>query len=529
MKNFLNTTKGKICAAVAAVILLAAAGFGGYEIWHYQQTKFHDLTIELGTDTVSISDFMTEYARPKKVGFVSDVSIIDLNKVGQTELTLSHGRQQETVTLTIQDTTAPTADFTTHVVIPCNQEPKAEDLVANVEDLSKTKVFFEQEPVMPEDYADVTASVVVEDAYGNRVAEECTITWQWIWDSYTLELGQELTKEMLLIDPEKDAELLDQAELDAINASDVGEYTLNSVTKARSVTCAITVQDTQGPVLELKEVQRYVGKSADVKAYVVSAEDASGEVELRLMTEVDFSVEGHYTIVIEAEDIHGNITTAETMLHVTTDGTPPEISGLTTLEVEKNGKPDYMSGVTSVDKVDGTCKVTYDNSGLDLTKAGTYYITYRSSDKSGNVATAKRKILVLPDEEDTKALVKSIADTLSNDPEAIRNYVRDRVKYNSDWGGSNPVWYGFTNKVGNCYVHAMCLKAIYDLKGIESQLIWCTDKTHYWLIVKIDGTWFHIDATPGVQHMKYSLMNDAMRYSTLSGRNWDRTQWPACG
>lgn len=529
MKSFFKTNKGKICILTILLILLAALSYGAYEVWHYQQPKFHDLTVELGTDTVSISDFMTEYARPKKVGFVSDVAVVDLNKVGQTQLTLRHGKQEQTITLTVEDTTAPTADFVTQLTVLCDHEPAAEEFVSNVNDLSDTKVYFEQEPVMPENYDDVTVNVVVEDACGNLVAESCTISYQWILESYALELGQELTKEMLLVDPEKDAELVDQAELDAINGSGIGEYSVLSSTTARVVTCAVTVQDTMGPALELQEIHRYVGQSAKLEDYVVSATDASGEVELRLLTEVDFSVEDHYTIVIEAEDIHGNITTKETMLHVNNDGIAPVLSGLEAMEVEKNSTPDYLSGVTAVDEVDGDCTVTYDDSSLDLTTAGTYYITYRAMDTSGNTATGKRKIMVLPDEADTLALVQSIADKLGNDPEALRSYVRDSINYNTDWGGSNPVWYGFTNKVGNCYVHAMCLKAIYDLKGIESQLIWCTDKTHYWLIVKIDDTWFHIDPTPGVQHMKYSLMNDVMRYSTLSGRNWDRTQWPACG
>ena len=74
----------------------------------------------------------------------------------------------------------------------------------------------------------------------------------------------------------------------------------------------------------------------------------------------------------------------------------------------------------------------------------------------------------------------------------------------------------------------LCLKAIFDRKGIESRLIWVTNKTHYWLIVKIGDGWKHIDATPSRLHGKYSLMNDTQRLETLSGRVWDTTQWPAC-
>ena len=158
--------------------------------------------------------------------------------------------------------------------------------------------------------------------------------------------------------------------------------------------------------------------------------------------------------MIEAEDKHGNITRQETTLLVTTDNVPPVISGLSAMKVEKNGKPNYLAGVTATDAVDGACTVTYNADKVNLSKAGVYYITYYAKDKSGNVATARRKIEVTHNAEDTRNLVKSIAEGLGNDPEALRNYVRSKIGYSSSWGGDDPVWYGFTNWTGNCYVHA---------------------------------------------------------------------------
>ena len=46
-------------------------------------------------------------------------------------------------------------------------------------------------------------------------------------------------------------------------------------------------------------------------------------------------------------------------------------------------------------------------------------------------------------------------------------------------------------------------------------------------VVKIDGQWKHMDSTPGRWHEMYSIMNDETRYETLTGRDWDRTAWPA--
>ena len=528
--KFLKSGKGIACMAAAGVLALAAAAWGGYEIWLSRQPKFHDLTIELGTDAVQISDFMTEYANAKKVAFVTDPAVVDLNRTGSISLVLRNGSAEETVTLTIEDTTAPTVTFASEYRVMADAGlPQANALVSDVRDASRVSISYLNEPVIPIDYRDETVTVVAEDESGNTTQGQCRLSFCWLRESYSLELGDTLTKEALLLNPERDEPLLDQAVLDEINAGGLGTYTVSSETEAKQIQCTVTVQDTKGPELVLRTVQRMIGKQAKLEDFVESVSDLSGVAEVYLVTELDVSTKGTYTVVVEAKDTCGNVTRAETTLWVTDDKNPPKIKGdLGTLTVEKHSSPDFLAGITAYDEVDGNCKVTCDTSSLNLDMAGTYYITYHSSDKSGNVRTVKRKVVVQHDAEDTAALVQSISDSLSNDPETIRDYVRRKISYNHEWGGDDPVWYGFTTHGGNCYVHAQCLKAIFDRKGIESRLIWVTNKTHYWLIVKIGDGWKHIDATPSRLHGKYSLMNDTQRLETLSGRVWDTTQWPAC-
>ena len=107
-----NTSKKAVIITwVFAVLLSIIAVLFAHQVWFSKQWKFRDVTVELGTETLGISQFMTKYALPHRVGFVSDVSIIDLGKVGTTELTMSHGPKLEKVTLTVEDTTAPTVTF----------------------------------------------------------------------------------------------------------------------------------------------------------------------------------------------------------------------------------------------------------------------------------------------------------------------------------------------------------------------------------------------------------------------------------
>ena len=270
----------------------------------------------------------------------------------------------------------------------------------------------------------------------------------------------------------------------------------------------------------------YPDRTCKLEDFVVSAADISGEVQTRLTEPLKLDEAGVYTVVVEAEDINGNIATAEAELRVIVDTDPPEFFGMYTLNVEKHSTPDYYFGISAVDARDGEVEFSVDDSRVDTSKAGTYYAVYTAVDNEGNVGTYRRKVVVLHDAEDTAAWIRSIAAGLSSDPEEIRNYVRDNIWYSYEWGGDDPIWFGLNEGNGNCYVHAMVFQALLREKGYETQLIWVTDRTHYWNMVKINGVWRHMDSTPGRLHERYSIMTDATRYETLSGRDWDRTAWP---
>ena len=527
MKKFIKTKIGKLSIAVIAVALLLGGAFGGYQYWLYRQPKFQNVVIELGTVSLGIDQFTTQYASLGKCRFVSDVSTLDIGKPGVHKLTLSHGNQEQTVTLTVTDTTPPEVTFVTEKVAQPGYIPTAEDFVESCSDLSGTDISFAV-PVNIKDLSDRTFTVMVADRYGNVTEQRCALSYQWLKETFHLEYGTAIAPEDLLLMDNPDSSLIDQTVIDALNRIGIGTYTVRSTSGNTTRSCTVTVADTLGPVMELQTVSVFTGETAEAEDFIVSVTDPSGVKEVRMLTELDFESQGIQTVTFEAEDNLGNISTAQADFIVSTDVTPPVIKGLTMLQVNKNDTPDYLIGVSATDAVDGACKIRYNASSVDTGKPGTYYVTYYATDKSNNTATARRKIEVLHDAADTAALVAELAPKLSSDPEALRDYVRSTISYSTNWGGSDPVWFGFKNKHGNCYVHAMCLDVLLKHYGYSTQLIWTTCKTHYWLLINIGGTWRHIDPTPSSLHGRYSLMTDEQRQSTLSGRNWDRDAWPAC-
>ena len=527
MKGILKIRWKLLCLVAAILVVIAGVAVGGNQYWLYRQPKFQDLTLELGTKEIPLSMFCTQYAKEQKAELITDLSV--LQTAGEYPVVLRHGNTEETVKLTLVDTTPPTVEFVEKRVEAVGYLPKAEDFVTAVTDFSETTVFFMDTPIIADDYAVLELTVVAEDGSGNRTQQVCTLVYTWMYEEVTLELGQVLTPAHILLEPEKDSQLLDAAVLEHINTAGVGVYAVECTSGDRTLQCQVTVVDTTAPTLELKSVSIYENGSASLENFVVQAQDLSGEVELTLLTELTFGKLGTYPVQIQATDINGNTVTGETELRIVTDTTGPEIYGLSTLYVDKYSQPDYLKGVSAYDGKDGSCTVDFNADKVDLTKYGTYYATYTSVDRSGNKSTESRKIVVNHDAADRAALVASIAQKVGSDPEALRDYVRNEIAYISNWGGEDPVWYGFNQWAGNCYVHAVCLKALLDYYGYENRMIWVEDQSHYWLIIRLNGTWYHIDATPGPVHTIYSLMDDQQRLETLKGRKWDFSQWPPCG
>ena len=382
---------------LVAALLVALVGWMLYTVWCDSQQVFHDVTVELGRDSITIQDFLTPLGNPSRASFVTDPATIDLSKVGRSSLTLKHGTQKAVVNLTVVDTTAPVAVFLPEYTVSVTDPmPQAGALVEKVEDLSQVRASYETEPVIPEDYSDIFVTVVVEDTSGNQTRGHCLLHFTgWLKENCTLELGKTLQPEMVLTFPEKDAALLDQKDLKEIPKT-LGMHVLKVRYGSGTARCAVQVQDTTAPSLVLQNVQCFPGESPEARDFVVSASDLSGDPGICVVGELpDPYAEGAHTITIEARDSSGNATRKDATLWISGNRNLPEIWGAKEEMVLEQGEtPDFLSGVTAKDDIDGTCDVTVDTSGLDLSKPGTYYITYSATDSSGNVGTCQRKITV---------------------------------------------------------------------------------------------------------------------------------------
>ena len=276
---------------------------------------------------------MTEHAQEKKAALLTDQSAIDLTTVGIHDLTFTHGKKQETVRLTVEDTTAPMLKLR-DVSADIGTELSPTDFVSEVVDLSQVRLTFAKALETPEGYGDVTVEIIATDESGNETRKTCTLSYVWMRNEATLELGGSLSKGDILMNPEKDGDLLDQAVLDALTTAAVGVYPITVTTvDGQTGTCQVTVVDTVKPELKVKNPTVYEGEADSLDDFVESASDLAGPVTTKLQQTPDTGKAGTYTVTVEASDINGNVTTAEATLQVVKDTDPPVFSGLKKLSV----------------------------------------------------------------------------------------------------------------------------------------------------------------------------------------------------
>ena len=520
-KNLKKGKKNKIIIICITIFVILIFGMISYFLYWKFGPKFKDVNVELGTQEITLDQFLAKESYKDKSKFITDISTLDLSKLGSYEIELEYDGLTQKVTLNVVDTTPPEVEFK-DISKYLDYEIKADDFIKSKKDLSEMTTSVINPPEI-NGIGTYQVNVEVKDSSNNTTNKICNLEITRVVKEFTLELGEKLKKENILLNIKEDEDTIDQKDIDKINKSDVGEYELVSDFDGTKETIKIIIKDTKAPELKLREVTIYSDEKLDgVDDFISSVKDASDDITTTLKTEIDYSKIGEQEIVIEAKDKYGNKTEKKTTLTIKEDTEGPIFYGLDTLYVSKHSSVNYKSGVSAIDDRDGSVSFSVNSNGVDVDSAGTYYAKYTAKDEKGNSTTRNRVIVVEHDQEDTDNKFNSFYNKYlaGKSVSGIVSAVRNQISYDSSWGGNDPVWYGLTNYSGNCYVHALLVKKALDRQGIENQLIYTTDKTHYWNLVKSGGVWRHYDATPTAHIAGPATDEEKANSSAMNGRKW---------
>ncbi len=212
----------------------------------------------------------------------------------------------------------------------------------------------------------------------------------------------------------------------SININKVGTYVLTYKATDRAGNVAIKTRtiiikerqetDNTPPVITLNgaaQIEIYIGTSySDAGATAFDAHD--GTVKVTKTGVVDTSKAGSNIITYSATDKAGNSSTEIRNVIVRVapqgDSVKPEISLLGSEYMTINLGDVYReAGATATDNRDGELQVVITGT-VDVTKAGTYTLTYTATDRSGNVATKTRVVTV---QAETQPRPENQVDTIS--------------------------------------------------------------------------------------------------------------------
>lgn len=490
--------------------------------------KFKDLTIELGTESVKIEDFLVSPRYLKNSKCITEINSIDLGVVGEYDIEFSSNNKHETVKLKIEDTTPPNVAYV-NLKKGLDYKFDPNDFVTLVSDKSAYSITCEKD-LSSLTIGDYLVDIAVTDEFGNKTISTRVLHIGVFEDVINHELGEQLTNEEILITDSIGASSINESVLSTVDIYKEGDYTLNLIYEGKEYQTKVVVKDSKGPNIIVNNIDFYLGDTPKVNEnFVKSITDPSGVKEVNYEGNLDYTKLGTYELKIIATDNLDNESVAVATLNVKNDNIGPVFTGLNTIYAKKNQEIDYYAGVKAKDAKDGVREFTVDTSGIKNGNAGTYYAIYSSSDTSNNVTTKKRKVVISYDMADLEIMARSYYDKYLSGKSALdmTKYIKTHTGYKHTKGEDVDAYYTIlSSRSGSCRGHAMLLKSALDYAGYKNMIIKTIDGTHWWNLVYENGVWRHYDSTPG-KHLT-GPVTDEEKYNSvgLHRRNWDRNAYP---
>jgi len=283
----------------------------------------------------------------------------------------------------------------------------------------------------------------------------------------------------------------------------------------------LRIEDHTGPVGEaIPQTQFTLTKWPEASECVGCLYDLSGIAEVKYKEELPQKLNtGDYEFIVVVTDWYNNSTEISVPFHVINDQTAPFIKGVHPLTC--SGDPDavdFFEGITVTDDYDETPYFVVDDEAVDYSKNGTYEVLYKAIDSVGNIRVASTTMTVKlsgakkKTEAGYSGNVYDIAKQIFKDygmkkgsdvetARAIFNFVNTSIWYQTIRGRQTyegAAYRGFTRHNGDCYVYYACMRMLLDVAGIPNMAIHRKANKgtiHYWNLVKLNGQWYHCDAT----------------------------------
>ena len=378
----------------------------------------------------------------------------------------------------------------------------------------------------------------------------------------TLEAGSSMPAAEELLTGQQDADIYYVTDPSTVDTSVPGTYKVQVCTKSHlkldvfseavTKTITVTVVDTVAPSGTVRNLTATPGTMPEAKDFLVSVADKTN-VTVSYVT-APAADQDHQTVQLLLTDASGNKTTLQAELTLLIDREAPVINGVENLVAYTGDALAYRSGITVTDNMDGNPRLSVDSSLVDLSKPGTYTVTYMATDAAGNTTTQTATVTVYQKQDyyvelsiiygmvdEIMAEIIKPGMTTKQQVEAIYGWVRSNCSYIGTSDKSNWIQAAYvmmTNRQGDCYNYYGLVKLMLErleIPNIDVEKVpnFEGDSMHYWSLVSIDGgaTWYHVDTTPRKVPTYFCLVTDKVMDDFSAGYrncfNRDKSLYPA--
>ena len=333
-----------------------------------------------------------------------------------------------------------------------------------------------------------------------------------------LETGSFLNRSMFFDADVGFAKIL--TDIDKIDTKTPGTYNIAISLYGKRVVSVLSIEDTTPPTGTAIPQEIMAGKAPDAEETVKDLYDLSGTVYVAYSGTPNVGKGGDTIVPVVLTDAYGNTGIVSVPFTVHEDTTPPVISGAVDLTMVAGDPIVLLKDITVTDDYTENPTVEVEAEGFDSNTAGTYQITYVSTDESGNTARVPITVTVETRPSDyvypetvyerARQIYAQIIDRNDyTDVEIamrIFKWANENIKYVSSqtemhWTGA--AMQGFDQRRGECSIFYGACKALLDVAGIENMQV---NGGHIWNLVKLQGQWYHCDACPLRTHKTYWFM-----------------------
>jgi len=386
------------------------------------------------------------------------------------------------------------------------------------------------------------------------------------------ELGQAINYEPhdFLVNESKDTQATFITDIALIDVHQTGSYEIEIKVGDKTYTSTLKIVDTIAPLAIVQELSVEVDGTLTPESLVVSFTDES-ETSVSFKTQPNLSSVKVINVIVLVTDTSGNTSEYPVKVNVVYDKTAPVIIEERQLYILVGSSTvDYWDMVSVGDAKSSITSTQINDQLVNLKKIGVYPVDLSASDEAGNTVTYTRHVNVV--RQSTYYTMKSLNDPSNNKADAFVDAViaeiitedmtqTEKMRAIYEWLLNEMVYQtelshdyaidtynkiddyalaGFTKFKGHCFHYAAMAALLLDTLNLEMTLVEgegysSTAETHFvihfWILVKVDGHYFHFDPLYEYLYLKYNthkdffLVKDSPIYDIT--HRWDKSLYPS--